>query len=104
MRHPANLLLLVLAFSLAACGLFPTATERAQARTPSFRQGYADGCAAASAQGVNYRSGPYRDETLFKTDQIYRSGWQNGYVTCQRTASSPVSAIDKSVLEPSPGH
>jgi hypothetical protein len=90
--------------ALAGCALFPTAAERAEARTPSYRQGYADGCAASSAQGVNYRAGPYRDEVLYKVDRIYRNGWENGYVTCQRTQTSPGSQLDKSVLEPSPGH
>ncbi len=67
----------------AGCIFFPSARDKALRRTPSFRAGYSDGCAAASAQGSNYRAGPYRDEALYQSDEAYRAGWSNGFETCR---------------------
>jgi hypothetical protein len=70
--------------SVVAAGcIFPSARDKALRRTPSFRAGYSDGCAAATAQGSNYREGPYRDEALYQSDEAYRAGWSNGFGTCR---------------------
>ena len=74
--------------ALAVAGLLAgcmSAHDRAIRRSPSFQEGYADGCAAASAQGSNYREGPARDEALYKSDAAYRAGWSNGFQTCHTT-------------------
>jgi hypothetical protein len=91
--------------SLAGCGLFPSAAERAAQKSPNFRAGYNDGCAAASTMGSNPREGPYRDEALYKASQAYRAGWGNGYSLCRRegVGAEPDSPLDSSVLNPSPG-
>ena len=72
----------------ASCGLFPSARDRAMRHSPSFQEGYSDGCAAASAQGSNYRKGPYRDEALYQSDEGYRAGWSNGFQTCRPIPSN----------------
>ena len=94
------------ALALAACGLFPSAAERAVQKSPDFRAGYSDGCAAATATGANPREGPYRDEALYRVSQPYRTGWGNGYSLCRRegVGAEPSSPLDSSVLNPSPGH
>jgi hypothetical protein len=91
--------------SMPGCGLFPNATERAVKKSPDFRAGYSDGCAAATATGANPREGPYRDEALYKVSAKYRAGWGNGYSLCRREGSGaePNSPLDSSVLNPSPG-
>src|SRR5437763_665720 len=91
------------ALALAGCGLFPSAAERAVQKSPNFRAGYSDGCAAASATGANPREGAYRDEALYKSSQAYRAGWGNGYSLCRRegVGAEPNSPLDSSVLNPS---
>ena len=71
------------AASLASgCIFFSSPRDRAIRRSPSFKDGYADGCAAATTQGSDFRAGPERDEALYKSDSVYRAGWANGYQTC----------------------
>jgi hypothetical protein len=96
---------LVLGFaSLAAgCILFSSAKDKATRNTPSFKDGYGDGCAAATAQSSNYREGPYRDEQLYKTDSLYRAGWANGYQTCNPNRSGAVPGANP-MPTPLPGH
>lgn len=67
---------------LTACVFFPNAHDRAVRRSSAFKDGYADGCAAATAPSSNYREGPWRDEALYKTDSRYRAGWASGYQSC----------------------
>lgn len=100
-----RLLAIALPLALAACGLFPSAAERAVQRSPNFKAGYNDGCAAASTAGANYREDAFRDEALYKTSAAYRAGWGNGYSICRRegTGAMPGSPLDNSVLNPSPG-
>jgi hypothetical protein len=72
-----------LASATAGCVLFPSARDRAVRNSPSFKDGYGDGCAAATTESSNYREGPYRDEALYKSDSAYRAGWADGYQTCK---------------------
>lgn len=100
------LLAIAAAMTLASCALFPSAHDRAIRRTPNFKAGYNDGCAAANAAGASYRYGPVRDEDLFRRDDTYRAGWNTGYSTCRSTVS-PSGAEPghgMSLPEPSPGH
>lgn len=96
----------VAAAALASCALFPSAHDRAIRRTPSFKAGYNDGCAAANAAGASYRYGLVRDEDLFRRDATYRAGWNTGYSACRRTVSPSGAEPGRSVPlpEPSPGH
>lgn len=98
-------LMLAAALSLSGCGLFPSAAERAVQKSPNFRAGYDDGCAAASTPGANPREGPYRDESLYSTSKAYRDGWGNGYALCRRegAGAAPGSPMDNSALNPIPG-
>ena len=91
--------------ALSACGLFPNAQERAVQKSPNFRAGYTDGCAAASTSGANYREGAYRDDALYQTSAAYRSGWGNGFSVCrgEGTPAEPGSPLNSSVLNPTPG-
>ncbi len=98
--------LAVLAANFAAgCIFFPSSKERAMRRLPSFKEGYADGCAAASARGSNFREEPIRDEALYKSDSVYRAGWANGYQTCRPARSDTSATPDANPIpQPVPGH
>jgi len=94
------------ALMLSACGLFPSAQERAEARTPDYKQGYSDGCAAANTTGVDPIKSPYRDKQLYQTSHAYRAGWSSGFSTCRNpsTGTTPESPLDNRLMNPSPGH
>ena len=92
-----------LASVAAGCIFFSSPKDRAMRRTPSFKDGYADGCAAATAQSSNYRDAPYRDEQLYKTDGVYRAGWANGYQTCNPSRTGAVPDANP-IPTPLPGH
>jgi hypothetical protein len=99
----------VAAMSLAAivaagCVLFPSARDKALRHSPSFKEGYSDGCAAASAAGSNYRAGPYRDDALYQSDEAYRAGWSNGMQTCRLTQSNGSLPGGNPIGTPIPGH
>jgi hypothetical protein len=79
-----TVILALAAFCLAGCGiLFPTARDRAAKNSPSFKSGYSDGCASATIQDTNYRKDTVRDEALYKSDKLYRSGWSSGFTNCR---------------------
>jgi len=97
--------LVVLAASFAAgCIFFPSAKDKALRRTPSFKAGYGDGCAAASAGSANYREGPYRDEALYQSDAAYRAGWSNGFQTCRPPQDMNNLPGANPVPQPVPNH
>src|SRR5271165_14026 len=87
----------------AGCVIFPSARDKALRRSPSFQEGYSDGCAAASAQGSNYREGPHRDEALYQSDETYRAGWSNGLQTCRPTQSNGSPPGGNPIGSPIPG-
>ena len=96
---------ILLSLAVAGCGLFSSPAQRAVQKSPNFRAGYSDGCAAVSTTGANYRAGAYRDEALYKTSAAYRAGWGNGFSVCRRdgTGATPGSPLDGSLLNQSPG-
>lgn len=104
MRLPRLAVLLALG-ALSGCVLFTTPHDRAVRRSPAYKDGYGDGCAAASVQSTNFREGPYRDEALYKSDPVYRAGWANGYQTCKPAQSSPGQPpATTPIPQPVPGH
>ncbi|HVV64306.1 MAG TPA: hypothetical protein VHC42_02470 [Rhizomicrobium sp.] len=88
MRRIAALLLLpLLTLSLAGCMLFETQASRNLRKTPTYRQGYEDGCASANAEGADMRHGDIaRDDALYDTDKGYHAGWATGHSACGRMA------------------
>jgi hypothetical protein len=105
-KMPIRIVLVVLSASLVAgCIFFSSPRDRALRRSPSFKDGYADGCAAATAQSSNYREGPMRDEALYKTDGAYRAGWANGYQTCNPVQRGMGATPGSDPIpQPVPGH
>ncbi len=78
--------------SLAGCGiLLPTARDRAGKKTPSFRNGYSDGCTSATIQDTNHRAEQVRDENLYKADAHYRAGWAGGFNNCRTNTNRPAN-------------
>jgi hypothetical protein len=105
MRLSSRIILVwIIAAATAGCGLFGNAQDRAVRKSPSFRAGYDDGCAAANQQGADLRDRIRRDPTLYKTDDVYRAGWSNGFQTC-RTTTTPLGASPGAspIPDPVPG-
>jgi hypothetical protein len=73
--------ILLLALVLGGCAVFGSSADRALRRSPSFKAGYSDGCAAATAPTSNPRDS--RD-TLAGEDKIYRRGYAMGYQSCHQ--------------------
>ena len=95
----------LVALSLAGCGaLFPSARQRAEKNSPSFRNGYSDGCASAGARSANYREPLVRDESAYASDKTYRAGWASGLYNCRNaTTANPVAPGVGPVPDNSPG-
>ena len=69
-------------------------------KSPSFRAGYDDGCAAASTTGANPRERPYRDEASYQNDRAYHAGWSSGFSACRSEVYG--SPVDTPAINPSP--
>lgn len=108
-KAPKTSAILALSLTLSACAIFGGPADRALRKTPSYRDGYQDGCAAATDAYTNYRKGPLTDNALYRTDQTYRTGWGNGYQACRTTmtpgvqANSPGSNMSN-IPDQGPGH
>lgn len=86
---------------VSACALVGGPADRAMRRSPEFRAGYSDGCAAANAAGADFRRGPHKQDDAYRTSRTYRQGWANGLQTCRRGNASPGS---NPVRDPTPGY
>jgi hypothetical protein len=95
----------IAAASLATgCIFFSSPRDRALRQSPSFKDGYDDGCSAATTQGSSYREVPFRDETLYNSDSVYRAGWANGYQTCNPLQRTPGTTPNSNPIpQPVPG-
>ncbi len=70
---------LALAAGLGACA---DRTDPAIKNTASYQTGYSDGCATANQRIAGFRKTEKRNEILFRTDEAYRIGWNQGFGTC----------------------
>jgi hypothetical protein len=96
--------LLALCVLLSGCAIFGSSKDRALRNSPDFKEGYEDGCAAATDQGADLRDRPVGDEGLYKNDTTYRAGWSSGFRTCRRTDMPPgTSPADNAIHVPEPG-
>jgi hypothetical protein len=68
--------------------MFGGAEDEKVRHSPNFQQGYEDGCASATQAGADFRDRQVKDPTLYKTDDVYRAGWSNGFSAC-RTTTTP---------------
>ena len=86
------------AFTLGGCAVFGRPGDRALRRSPNFRAGYSDGCAAATAQSANPRDAK---DTLAGEDRIYKRGYATGFQSCRNGSagsSNPFNnGLDKNV-------
>jgi hypothetical protein len=89
------------ALTLGGCTIFGGPADKALRRTPSFRDGYADGCAAANNPSANPRE---QRENLTGEDRIYRRGWANGFQTCRATSVAPGDTPNSSTIGGPPTH
>jgi hypothetical protein len=68
---------------LAGCGAIaperkPEQQVNLSGYSPSFKQGYSEGCESAGSRGQR------RDETRYKTEADYMMGWNDGFSVCRR--------------------
>lgn len=77
--------LMIMAALAAGCASQPAPTPTAplpkvnlSGYPPEFRQGYTDGCASARSDAARKR-----DETRFKSDANYATGWRDGFSICK---------------------
>jgi hypothetical protein len=66
--------------TLGGCAVFGGPGDRALRRSPNFRAGYSDGCAAATAQSANPRDDK---DSLAGEDKIYKRGYAAGLQSCR---------------------
>jgi hypothetical protein len=92
------------ALTAQACAVFGDAEDSKIRHSPNFQQGYEDGCAAATQQGADLRDRQVRDPVLYKTDDVYRAGWTNGFSSCRATNATGTQAGSNplSGAEPAP--
>ena len=85
--------------------MFGGGKERAMQKDPNFREGYEDGCAAATNQGSDLRDRTVADKQLYANNETYRAGWSSGFQTCRRSEIEPNAMPgDNPVRLPGPGH
>jgi hypothetical protein len=90
-------------FALAGCALFLGGpADQKLRRTPSYQNGYDDGCAAANNPSANFREGPSTDNSMYASDPIYRRGWASGYQMCQPTGVAPGDSPYQPMQGPTP--
>ncbi len=72
--------LLAAAAGLAGCA--STADMQAMRESPSYHQGYGDGCATGTEEDKSFSTKMTRDAYSFDNDPAYRTGWRQGYLEC----------------------
>lgn len=104
-RHFVFCTLIVAAgLTVTACGLVGGPADRAVRRSPEFRAGYSDGCAAANAAGTDYRRGAQKNDTAYRNSRLYRQGWASGLQTCRRGGAKLPGRSNSPLPEPTPGY
>jgi hypothetical protein len=81
------------ALTLSGCMIFGGPADRALRRSPSYRAGYADGCADATGPSANPRDQP---QALSDEDRAYRRGYAGGFTACKPTTVAPGDAPHRS--------
>lgn len=84
------------ALTLGGCAIFGGPGDRALRRSPTFRAGYSDGCAAATTQTANPRDDK---DSLAGEDKLYRRGYATGYQSCRNGTAAqdnPFNGMDNS--------
>jgi hypothetical protein len=93
-----------LVLTASACSMFGGAENAKLRKSPTYQQGYEDGCASANQQGADLRDRQVQDPTLYKSDQAYREGWSSGASLCRTTNTAPGAQPDGNPLGgPLPG-
>lgn len=104
-RSACRLLLTLALLCTAGCALFGSSKDRAMQKDPNFREGYEDGCAAATDQGSDLRDRPVGDKQLYANNEPYHAGWASGFQACRRSDLEPNAMPgDNPVRLPGPGH
>lgn len=96
-----TILLVALALALAGCA----GSDPKLRNSPAFREGYEDGCAAATDAGADLRDRPVGDRQLYASDDAYRAGYGTGLSACRRNDLDSVAAPGSGPITlPGPGH
>jgi hypothetical protein len=73
----------------SSCSMFEGPETAKLHKSPTFREGYEDGCASGNQQGADLRDRLVKDPDLYKSDETYRTGWSNGFSACRTSNSAP---------------
>jgi len=75
---------LVAAVASAACAPVDSMTRRNAAGQPAaYQAGYADGCSSGYVAAGHIYASFHKDATRYLADPLYKSGWDDGLVTCK---------------------
>lgn len=85
--------------TLSGCAIFGGPGDRALRRSPNFRAGYSDGCAAATAQGANPRE---MKDTLAGEDKLYRRGYATGFQSCRNGSAGSSNPFNNGIDKNAP--
>ncbi|HEY3638364.1 MAG TPA: hypothetical protein VGK90_09445 [Rhizomicrobium sp.] len=87
---------------LAGCTMFGGNSKLRN--SPAFKEGYEDGCEAATDQGADLRDRIVGDKDRLQSDEAYRAGYNSGVSMCRRTNGNMERLPDTSPpLVPEPG-
>jgi len=69
---------------LAGCTTAPSAPAgTVDEKSPSYTQGFDDGCAASNQQARKAHQGPVKNDQLYGSDASYYAGWNDGFKKCE---------------------
>ena len=72
------------AMVLAGCASTPPAPAgTVDEKSPSYNQGYDDGCAASNQEARKAHQGPVKNDQLYSSDAGYYAGWNEGFKKCE---------------------
>lgn len=82
-KNPLIKLVALSAISVLGLSACVTIVQSDAAEGPFYIQGYTDGCTTSRESAKSFSQKTVQDESLFKIDASYRSGWRQGYQSCK---------------------
>ena len=61
----------------------PAPAGNVDEKSPSYSQGYDDGCAASNQEARKAHQGPVKNDQLYGSDASYYAGWNEGFKKCE---------------------
>lgn len=75
---------LMLALSISACAPVDSITKRNTAgQPPAYTDGYSVGCGSGFVAAGHPYASAGKDVSRYLSDPVYKTGWDDGFVTCK---------------------